>query len=63
MARLMGIIAEFRKSIDTAIPDIIQLAKESGEEREGAAEALLTLSNDGKTANIFVLALLMNIHS
>ena len=61
MALLIKIIAEFRKLIGTAIPDIIQLAKESSRERGGAAEALLTLSNDGKTANISVPALLMKI--
>jgi hypothetical protein len=62
MARLIKIIAEFRKSIDTAIADIIQLSKDSEEESyQGATEALLTLSNDGKTANIFVPALLMKI--
>jgi hypothetical protein len=62
MARLIKIIAEFRKSIDTAIPDIIQLAKDRDwDSHRGAAEALLTLSNDGKTAKIFVPALLMKI--
>ena len=35
--------------------------KESSGEREGATEALLTLSNDGKTANILAPALLMRI--
>jgi hypothetical protein len=58
MARLIKIIAEFRKSIETAIPAIIQLAKDGNMD---IAEALLTLSNDGKTANIFVPALLMKI--
>ena len=62
MARLIKLIAEFRTLIDTAIPNIIQLAKDSDwENYHGAAEALLTLSNDGKTANIFVPALFMKI--
>ena len=62
MARLIKLIAEFRKLIDTVIPDIIQLAKDSDREsHQGVAEALLTLSNDGKTANIFVVALFMKI--
>ena len=62
MALLMKIIVEFRKLIGTAIPDIIQLAKDRDRaSHRGAAEALLTLSNNGKTANIFILALLMKI--
>ena len=60
MARLIKIIAEFRRLIHTAIPDIIQLAKDSDwESHRAAAEALLTLSNDGKTADISVPALFM----
>ena len=48
--------------IDTVISDIIQLAKDSDwENHQGVAEALLTLSNDGKTANIFVPALFTKI--
>ena len=62
MARLIKLIAQFRQLIDTVIPDIIQLAKDSHRETHlGAAEALLTLSNDGKTANIFIPALFMKI--
>ena len=62
MARLIKLIAEFWKFIDTFIPDIIMLAKDRNQEsHHRAAEALLTLSNNGKTANIFVPALFMKI--
>jgi hypothetical protein len=59
---LIKIIVEFRTLIHTVIPDIIQLTKDGDwEVYEGAAEALLTLSDHRKTANLFVPALLMKI--
>ena len=62
VALLMTIIAEFRLLIGSAIPEIVQLLKHSeGFVREIAAYTLSQLSEQGKTAKLFNVALLMTI--
>jgi HEAT repeat protein len=59
---LMTIIAEFRPLIGPAIPEIVELLKHNGlEARKTAANTLLRLSEQGKTAKLFNAALLMTI--
>ena len=62
IALLMTIIAEFRPLIGHAIPEIVQLLKHNGSVvRETAANTLSQLSEQGKTAKLFNIALLMTI--
>lgn len=62
LALLMIFIAELRRSIDTAIPEIINFLNDSDTKvRLATTEALLGLSDRGKTANLLIFALLMKI--
>jgi HEAT repeat protein len=62
VALLMTIIAEFRPLIGPAIPEIVKLLKHNGPEfRQIAANTLLQLSEQGKTAKLFNVALLITI--
>jgi HEAT repeat protein len=59
---LMTIIAEFRPLIGSAIPEIVELLEHNRSEvRQTAANNLLQLSKQGKTAKLFDVALLMTI--
>jgi HEAT repeat protein len=60
VALLMTIIAEFRPFIGPAIPEIVELLKHNGSEvRETAVYTLTRLSEQGKTAKLFNVALPM----
>jgi hypothetical protein len=60
LALLMIFIAELRRSVDTAIPEIINFLNDS-DTRLATTKALLRLSDRGKTANLLIFALLMKI--
>jgi hypothetical protein len=60
LALLIKIIAEFRPLMGTALAEIIELAKDGNWRVSwAAAEALLTLSDHSKMANITVLVLVL----
>ena len=62
LAFLMEVIAEFRPAIATIIPAIVALLNDSESSvRASCVEALSTLSEQGKTAHLSHLTLLITI--
>ena len=61
IALLMTIIAELRPLIGPAIPEMVNLLKDSYDFVRPARDALLQLANQGKTARLSNVALLMMI--
>jgi Armadillo/beta-catenin-like repeat len=58
----MRLIAELRRSIDTAIPEIVHFFRDSDVKvRLATAETLWELSDRGRTVNLLVVALLIKV--